>query len=119
MRPRYLVARAVLWCFATVGFLSMVFLFCSFSHFGEDYDRPRVTVARAQLANLQSVLELYRIDSGVYPTTDQGLRALVCGPSRLGWRNHLDAFIPARCNQEDASFVFPETDTQQLGGIPL
>src|SRR5262245_12063136 len=80
MRRRRLLARAVLWALATVGFFSTVFSFCSVSHI-EEYDRARVSVARARLVNLEAVLELYRMDLGRYPTTDEGLRALVCGPS--------------------------------------
>jgi general secretion pathway protein G len=40
-------------------------------------DKGRVTTASAQISNLEAVLELYRMDNAHYPTTDQGLQALV------------------------------------------
>jgi len=43
-------------------------------------DKGRVTATSVQIANLESVLELYRMDSGHYPTTEQGLDALVNPP---------------------------------------
>jgi general secretion pathway protein G len=43
-------------------------------------DKGRVTAASVQIANLESVLELYRMDNARYPTTEQGLDALVNEP---------------------------------------
>jgi general secretion pathway protein G len=43
--------------------------------------------ARAQLANVQSALELYYLDTGTYPTSDQGIDALVQAPGNVtAWR---------------------------------
>lgn len=39
-------------------------------------DRERSVAARAQIRNLEAVLDLYQMDNGAYPTTKQGLRAL-------------------------------------------
>ena len=47
-------------------------------------DRPeqaRITKARADIRALESALNLYRLDNMTYPTTDQGLDALVSKPS--------------------------------------
>jgi general secretion pathway protein G len=43
-------------------------------------DKARLATARAQIAQLESALELYRMDNGRYPTTAQGLSALVQKP---------------------------------------
>ena len=43
-------------------------------------DKARVTTTRAQITQLESALEFYRLDNGRYPTTDQGLEALVRKP---------------------------------------
>jgi general secretion pathway protein G len=40
-------------------------------------DKGRVTSASVQISNLESVLELYRMDNARYPTTEQGLDALI------------------------------------------
>jgi len=44
-------------------------------------DRGRVTTTKAQINSLEGVLELYRMDNGRFPTTEQGLEALVQAPS--------------------------------------
>ncbi len=46
-------------------------------------DRPeeaRRTQAAVQIKSLQEALALYRLDNGFYPTTEQGLQALVSKP---------------------------------------
>ena len=43
-------------------------------------DQARVTVARSDIRTLASALELYRLDARAYPTTQQGLAALVQRP---------------------------------------
>jgi general secretion pathway protein G len=40
-------------------------------------DRGAVTKARADLANLEEALEIYKISNARYPTTEEGLRVLV------------------------------------------
>ena len=43
--------------------------------------------ARLQIANFKSALDLYRLDTGSYPTTQQGLTALVRSPGNVpGWK---------------------------------
>ena len=37
----------------------------------------RVTKARIEISNLEQALELYYLDTGMYPSSDQGLRALI------------------------------------------
>lgn len=44
-------------------------------------DKARVTAAATDIATLEQALEMYRLDNHVYPTTDQGLEALVIKPS--------------------------------------
>ena len=43
-------------------------------------DQARIARARSDIASLSAGLNLYRLDNAVYPTTDQGLRALVQKP---------------------------------------
>jgi general secretion pathway protein G len=43
----------------------------------QQVDKGRVTAAKAQLSSLEGVLELYRMDNARFPTTEQGLEALV------------------------------------------
>ncbi len=47
-------------------------------------DRPeqaRITKAKSDIRALEAALNLYRLDNMIYPTTDQGLEALVTAPT--------------------------------------
>lgn len=44
-------------------------------------DRARVTTAKADLSTLSQALDMYKLDNHFYPTTDQGLEALIAKPS--------------------------------------
>ena len=44
-------------------------------------DEAKVVKARQDIMTLESALELYRLDNGFYPTTDQGLEALIREPN--------------------------------------
>lgn len=50
----------------------------------------RVTAARTDIATLMQALKLYKLDNQRYPTTEQGLQALVqkptAGPAANGWK---------------------------------
>lgn len=41
----------------------------------------RVSVAKQSIERIASVLDMYKLDAGTYPSTDQGLRALVDRPT--------------------------------------
>jgi general secretion pathway protein G len=44
-------------------------------------DEARVTTTKSNLATIAGALKLYRLDNGVYPTTEQGLKALAERPA--------------------------------------
>ena len=44
-------------------------------------DEARVIAAKQDIASLQQALKLYRLDNQRYPTTEQGLQALVTKPA--------------------------------------
>jgi general secretion pathway protein G len=60
-------------------------------------DDARIAAARQDIATLMNSLKLYRLDNGRYPTTEQGLRALVekptVDPMPTNWKagGYLDA----------------------------
>ena len=53
-------------------------------------DEARVVKAKADMKAIEQGLNLYRLDSGLYPTTEQGLSALIeqphSGPPPRNWR---------------------------------
>jgi len=43
-------------------------------------DQAKQVKARVDIQSLETALKLYKLDNGLYPTTDQGLEALVTKP---------------------------------------
>jgi general secretion pathway protein G len=44
-------------------------------------DQARVTAAQADIRIIMQALKIYRLDNGAYPSTEQGLQALVVKPA--------------------------------------
>ena len=44
-------------------------------------EEAKHTEARVQIGTIETALKLYKLDNGLYPTTEQGLQALVEPPS--------------------------------------
>jgi general secretion pathway protein G len=44
-------------------------------------EEARRTKARVQMEGIETALKLYKLDNGIYPSTEQGLQALVEPPS--------------------------------------
>jgi general secretion pathway protein G len=44
-------------------------------------DDARIAAAKQDIASLMQALKLYRLDNGAYPTTEQGLKALLARPT--------------------------------------
>jgi general secretion pathway protein G len=57
-------------------------------------DEARVVAARQDIASIMQALKLYRLDNQRYPSTEQGLQALVSrpasGPAAANWKAYLD-----------------------------
>ena len=51
-------------------------------------DEARVVKATSDIRQIGSALEMYRLDNGVYPSTDQGLQALVEEPTGFPEARH-------------------------------
>ena len=58
--------------------------------------RSEVTVARAQIEAFEKALDTFRLDVGRYPSTDEGLNALlVTPPNTTGWNGpYLRRVVP-------------------------
>lgn len=50
-------------------------------------DTARITAARQDIRGIESALDMYRLDNFSYPTTQQGLEALVTQPADPSIRN--------------------------------
>jgi general secretion pathway protein G len=60
----------------------------------ERADDARVTAARTDVNNLMQALKLYRLDNQRYPTSEQGLQALLTrpttGPAAPNWKPYVE-----------------------------
>jgi len=56
----------------------------------------KISVAKQSIARMEGVLDLYKLDIGSYPTTDQGLQALVQDPAGVeNWNGpYLKGTVP-------------------------
>ncbi|NNF52778.1 MAG: type II secretion system major pseudopilin GspG [Gammaproteobacteria bacterium] len=50
-------------------------------------DKARVVTAKQQIRTIETALNMYRLDNFKYPTTDQGLEALVSAPADASVKN--------------------------------
>jgi len=50
-------------------------------------DQARITAARSQIQNFMTALGSYKLDTGLFPTTEQGLLALRIRPNDMGQWN--------------------------------
>jgi len=57
-------------------------------------ETAKVTAAQADVHNIMNALKMYKLDNGRYPSTDQGLQALVVKPAAGSipgnWKGYLD-----------------------------
>ena len=85
-------------------------------------DEAKRVAAKADIATIVSQLKIYRLDNGNYPTTEQGLGALVQRPSTNpvppNWKPYLDR-LPKDPWQGDYQYLYPgvkgEIDVFSLG----
>ncbi len=53
-------------------------------------DKAFVTKAKADVSKVGSALDLYRLDNFSYPSTSEGLQALVTNPGKPNWTGYLN-----------------------------
>jgi general secretion pathway protein G len=83
------------WIEILVVFVILTILAClTVPRYCTDNDESRVRRTKIMMTELMKALELYKQDNGHYPTTEQGLRALVDEPeseAKTGkWKQFLD-----------------------------
>src|SRR5207237_5252350 len=64
---------------AILGFLAVIATPAVFKYL----DSAKLSTARTEIANLSSSLDLFKLDVGRYPTSEEGLEALRAAPSGL------------------------------------
>jgi len=70
----------------------------------------RIQAAKAKVSKLQSDVLAYELDNGMYPTTEQGLKALVERPSGnpqpRNWRQ-IRQYVPVDPWQNEYQYAYP------------
>jgi general secretion pathway protein G len=76
-------------------------------------DEARVSKAKADIQSLETALTMYRLDNSKYPTTDQGLQALMVQPTDPSIRHWRIGGYLQRVSKDpwgaDYQYVFPGT----------
>ncbi len=44
-------------------------------------EQARIVAAKQDISAIQNAMDLYKLDNGIYPTTDQGIKALAVKPT--------------------------------------
>lgn len=83
-------------------------------------EKAKREVAKTQIRSLESALDAYRLDNGFYPTTDQGLNALIKKPEvgriPAKWRDGgylKPARIPKDPWQKDYVYLSPGSENRE------
>ncbi len=76
-RPRGFTLLELLVVIAILGFLALLVVPKVMTLFSGAKDK----IARQSIGGIGTVLDLYKLDVGTYPTTDQGLQALWAAPT--------------------------------------
>lgn len=71
-----------------------------------------IAAAKSQITNFASSLKLYELDNGTFPTTEQGLMALIVQPTTdpppKKWRKYLDTSeVPLDPWGQEYVYVYP------------
>ena len=72
-------------------------------------DKAAVTRARGDIRSIETALNLYRLDNFRYPTSDQGLEALVTNPGESAapnWKAYLNG-VPSDPWSEPYQYSYP------------
>ncbi len=81
-------------------------------------DEAKANIARGDLSNLDVSLKLFRLDTGRYPTTDEGLQALMTRPGGVTqWKGPYLERKPLDPWKRTYHYRFP--GTRNPGGVDL
>jgi len=73
-------------------------------------DEAKIKTAKIQLKELKRALDMYRLDNGTYPTTEQGLKALVIKPDippePKKWKQYIES-LPKDPWGNDYIYIYP------------
>ncbi len=73
-------------------------------------DKAKIDSTRVQIRSLSQALDLYKLDNGFYPTTDQGLRALYEEPQSepvpKKWKQYIEA-VPRDAWENEFIYIQP------------
>lgn len=76
----------------------------------QNAETAKIGAAKSQIARLSSLLQQFRLDCDRFPTTEEGLNALVSQPSdATGWKGPYLDKVPVDPWQMDYQYLFPGT----------
>ena len=86
-----------IWVGITAGFLLLFIAICGLSYHSTNSGHSHETRTLGEISRLSSALHLYQVDNLKYPTTQQGLNALVVKPDTEAisrqWQQYVKADV--------------------------
>ena len=75
-------------------------------------DEAKITAAKADISTLRGLIQTYKLDTGSYPTSEEGLQALRTAPSGVtNWKGpYADKDIPLDPWQHEYVYQYPGPD---------
>ncbi len=74
----------------------------------------KIKAARAEISILSGALDTFEIDNGRYPTTEEGLRALVERPANVeSWRAYLKGGVPVDQWKHEYVYTYPGSNNPE------
>ena len=82
-------------------------------------DKAQIQKARADIRNIESALNLYRLDNFAYPSTEQGIEALVTKPNDPNIRNWNPGGYLPRVPKDPCGFPYQYLNPGTHGAIDI
>ena len=84
----------------------------------------RISAAKSDLANMRTALSMYEVDNGKYPTSDQGLQALLNkpggAPEPKNWKGpYLQGLTEVPSDPWDHKYLYLSPGAKNLTGFDL
>jgi general secretion pathway protein G len=75
-------------------------------------EEAKIKACKAEISILSGALDTFEVDNGRYPTTEEGLRALVEQPANAeSWRPYIKGGVPMDQWKHEYVYVYPGRNT--------
>jgi len=80
-------------------------------------EQAKETKAKTDISNIGSALDMFEVDTGSYPSNEQGLQALVTNPGAQGWKGPYLQHSPM--DPWGNAYIYKSPGTNNVNGYDL